>query len=329
MLKLLWVLVGLNTMAFLVFIVYYFAINSSKNIDTIESSWFYILVGVGLLVILLAALPLHFGQSTFSHVVGGFFAALPLTIVLGILISNKLSSSENEKYFAETYYKYDKQIAIASAIEKNDTILLKELIKGQDLNIQGIKVWDWPGLNYLQFAVRLRSSPALIKILIANGSDTTPALEEAIQYLPVEIISEFITAGANPNVISSVNGYPILFRIIGKSNKRENSIAILLMRSGANVNAKRENGFTPAMDAAYQVGTGQEWDGTWRVVRYLLEEANADYNYTTSDGYNLTNIIEKISNDAKIEKITMPPNFIKVEAWLKQHSVGKTPIQEN
>jgi len=329
MLKILWILVGINAIALLVFIIFYYIETSDRNVDTIESSWFYVLVIVGLLVLLFAALPLHYGHSTFSQVIGGFFAVLPLVIGLGILISNKLPSLKKDKTEAETYYKDKNQIAIASAIEKNDTISLKELVKDQNLNIQGIKVWDWPGLNYLQFAVRLRSDPALIRILIANGSDPTPALDEATQYLPPEIITDFLDAGANPNVSSLVNGYPILFRMIGKSNKRENDIAILLIKSGANVNAKRENGFTPVMFAAFEVGNRQEWKDTWRVVRYLLEDANAEYNYTTSEGYSLASIIEKISIDAKAEKITMPRDFDKVVIWLKQHNAFKMPAIEN
>ncbi|REG83141.1 ankyrin repeat domain-containing protein [Algoriphagus antarcticus] len=329
MLKILWILVGLNAIALIVLIIYYYADTSDRNADAIESGWFYVLVIVGLLVLLLGALPLRYGHSTFSQVVGGFFAALPLVIGLGILISNNLPSFKKEKTEAETYYKDKKQIAIASAIENNNTILLKELIKEQNLNIQGIEVWGWPGLNYLQFAVRLKSNPELIRILIANGSDPTPALDEATQYLPPDIIADFLAAGANPNVHSLIDGYPVLFRTIGKSNKRENDIAILLIVSGANVNAKRENGFTPVMFAAYEAGTNVEWNDTWRVVRYLLEDSNADYNYTTSDGYNLTNIIEKIIVDAQAEKITMPLDFDKVELLLKQHNKDTMPAMEN
>ena len=337
--KILLFLAGLNTLALLGFIIAYFVVNSGKHVDSMESGWFFILVCLGLLIILLGVLPLYYGHSTFSQVVGVFFTVLPLAIGFGVIISNALPSMKREKSFAETYYKNKNQMAIASAIENNDTLSLKKLIRGENLNIHGIKVWDWPGLNYLQFAVRLGSNPtvnfkkadniAAIRILIAEGCDATPALDEATQYLPAEIIADFLTAGANPNVCSLVNGYPILFRLIGNRTKQQNDIAILLIRSGANVNAKGDNGFTPVMFAAFEAGTDKKWSDTWRVVRYLLEDAGAIYGYTTAEGYNLANIIEKISLEAEAQKIIMPTDFDKVVVWLKQHNVDTMPILEN
>lgn len=330
MIKILWILVGLNSTALLLFIGTYFVLNDGKNVDRLERDWTVVLVGLGLLVILLAVLPLRFGNSTFSQIFGGFFAALPSIIALFFLLSNALPSFNKEKTFAETYYKEKAQIAIASAIEKKDTTLLKELIKGQDLNIQGIKVWGWDGLNYLQFAVRLRSNPmsfqvddaanlAAIRILLANGSDATPALAEAVKYLPLDVITEFINAGADPNTHGFVNPNPIIFEIIG-SSKQQNDLAIFLIKSGANVNAKYDNGFTPVMFAAYSAGTSPLWDDTWRFVYYLLQEAHADYNVIGVNNETLASIIKNIRQVANIEKRKMPVNFEKVESWLKRRT---------
>ncbi|MEO7046116.1 MAG: hypothetical protein ABI091_12475, partial [Ferruginibacter sp.] len=68
MIKVIWGLIGLNTLALIVFIAAYFVINSGKNVSYEEKGWTIILSGIGLLVILLAALPLRYSQSTFTQV---------------------------------------------------------------------------------------------------------------------------------------------------------------------------------------------------------------------------------------------------------------------
>ena len=335
MIKLIWVLIGINTAAWLYFIGAYFVMNSGKNVDRMESSWTMALAGLGLLIILLAAVPLRLSQSTASLVFSGLFAALPLTIFLGIFISKKWPSSKSKATFAETYYKDKKQVAIATAIEKNDTLLLKELIKGSDLNIQGIRVWDWPGLNYLQFAIRLRSNPvnfpfqdaannAAIHILLQNGCAATPALAEATKYLSPKMVAELIAAGADPNTTGFAGPDPLLFETIGTS-KQENDIAILLVKSGANVNVKNDYGNTPLMATALSAGTSVIWKDAWRLVYYLLQEAHADYAYMAPDGRSFPGIVKNIRAEAVAKQITMSPEFDKVVAWLKQRQVETAP----
>jgi hypothetical protein len=96
MIKILWVLVGLNIVALIAFIGAYFVLSShAKNADGgLEQSWIGFLVGLGVLVILLAAIPLRYGHSTFSLVWSGFFATLPLVIGLVILLIYGLPSSK-------------------------------------------------------------------------------------------------------------------------------------------------------------------------------------------------------------------------------------------
>jgi hypothetical protein len=260
MIKIIWGLIGLNIAGLIFFVAAYFVINSGKNVSYEEKGWTIILSGIGLLVILLAAVPLRYSQSTFTLVLCGLFAALPLLITAGIIINRKLSSIVKKPDFAATYYKDKTQRSIAAAIEKNDTVLLKQLIKGQDLNIQGIRVWDWDGLNYLQFAIRLRSNTtffpiddaanrAAIHILTQNGCATTPALSEAVKYLPPEEVALLLNAGADPNTRGFVNPNPLLFEVIG-SSKTANDMAILLLQKGADVNKIHENGFSPVMFAS-------------------------------------------------------------------------------
>lgn len=336
MVKILWILIGLNGIALLIFIGAYFVLTQGRNVSQEESGWTFILAGTGLLVILLAAVPLRFSQSTGTLIFSGIFAALPLAILLGIFISKKLASIKTEKSFAETYYKNKTQKAIASAIEKNDTVLLQQLIKGQNLNIQGIRVWDRDGLGYLQYAIRLRSMPisfpfndtantAAIRILLANGADAKPALAEACQYLPVSTIALLLNAGADPNCPGFVNLNPLLFEVI--ENKKID-IAILLIEKGADVNAIKDTRFTPLMYAAKTTDTTKKFNDTWRLVCYLLEKTNADYTYADRDGNNLAAIIQNIRKAAATNNVTMSPDFIAVVAWLKKHGIDTTPLPE-
>ncbi len=284
MTKIIWTLIGLNTAALMAAFMYFLNDSQGRNVDAVESGWTVLIFSLSVGIILLAALPLYFGKSPISMYFAGFFAALPMVIGLGILISNKLQSFKKQETMAELYYKDKTQQAIATAIEKGDTTELQKLIMGQDLNIQGNRVWDWDGLNYLQFAIRLRSNfdssfneqsnAAIIKTLIKNGSATTPALPEGIKNLPIELVKVLLEAGADPNTYGFVNADPLLFSAIGQT-KEENDIAILLIKKGANVNSKNRSELTPLMYAANNAGTGESWKDTWRVVHYMLIEAHS------------------------------------------------------
>ena len=203
------------------------------------------------------------------------------------------------------------------------------------MNIQGNKVWDWPGLNYLQFAVRRRSNPlsfpfdeeandAAIRLLIGHGSAATPALAEAMGYLSPKMLSLFFAAGADPNCRGFVNPDPLLFEVIGRNDNKTDK-AILLVEKGADVNAKNGDGFTPVMFAAFSAGTVEQKAADWQLVDYLLEKAQSDYRYTTIKGISLVGIIRQIRHEAAEKNITMPPAFDKVVAWLSQHGIETTP----
>lgn len=326
--NILWVLVVINILALVIFIgayFYYGGRQNSRQDSQMEKSWVTVVALAGLLVIGLAAFPLQYGHSAGWTIFAGFFAILPLLIFAMIYIPGKVKSLKKEKTFAETYYKDRTQRKIAKAIENNDTALLKELIKGQDLNIQGTRVNDWDGLNYLQFAIHLRnclkhssfnkeSNLAAIRILIANGSSATPALAEACMCLSADELLLLLNAGADPNTSCYIGGSPLLFQVIGN---QQNDIAILLLRKGAAVNALDKNKFSPVMYAALNAKNNKEW----HLVRYMLEEAHADYQYAKDDGLNLVTIIKDILKIAKNNEIEMPADFNEVVKWLKQKKV--------
>ncbi len=339
MIKIIWTLIGINTIALLIFLGAYFVLNNGKHVDYQEKGWTFILSALGLIIILLAAVPLRYFHSTGAIIFSGVFAALPLAIVVGTFISKKVTELKHKKTFAATYYTDKTQRSIAAAIENNDTILLKQLIKGQDLNIQGKKVFDQDGLNYLQFAIHLRSNPlsfpfndeantAAIRILIENGIAATPALAEATRCLSPEKLLMFLNAGADPNCSGTISYESLLFQVISSNDKKQNDIAILLIQKGADVNAKNYDKYTPVMYAAYRAGTTDTWSDTWRLVRYMLEDAHADYNYTLKDGASLNSIIQRIKAEATDKKITMPQDFEIVVNWLQQHHAEPVTLSQ-
>jgi hypothetical protein len=335
MITITWILVSINIIAFLYFVVRFLTDIQGRHMDTMESGWTIILAALAIIVILLGILPMRLGKSSFSIGVSFFFAALPSLIVIGNFINNKVPSFKKEQTYAEMYYKEPAQRAIASAIETNNLSQLKQLVRGRDLNIQGNKVWDWPGLNYLQFAVRLRNSNlytvddtlnlAAIKMLIEAGAATTPALSEAITTLPPQTIALFLEHGANPNTHGYADGAVLLFSAIG-TEKELNDIGILLIKNGANINAKNAYNQTPLMFAARNAGTSPLWNDAWRVVRYLLEEAHADYTWTRPDAASFPEVIRDIRKEAAQDNITMAPDFYAVVSWLKKHHVDTDPV---
>lgn len=338
MIKIVWALIGLNTTALLIFITMFFADSQGRNVDSMEKGWTIILVIVGLVVIALPFIPLRISHSTFSIGLACFLAALPLLIVSVKFLSKKLPSFKKEQTLAEIYYSEKPQRLIAAAIEQHDTVLLKEAIKGHDLNIQGNRVWDWPGLNYVQFTIRIWDkehapekeavSLAAIELLLQKGCKPTPALSEAAMKQLLEPVRLLLDAGADPNTHGYANNDPVLFESIG-TQKVQNDIAILLVQKGADVNAKASNNYdlTPVMYAANNARTSSYWNDSWRLVRFLLEDAHCDFKYITKYGESLQAIIRRIRADAVKEAVIMAPDFDTVVNWLEEKGIDTTPVK--
>jgi len=302
MIKILWGLTGLNTLALLFFIAAYFILNSGKQVDYQEKGWTFILAAAGLVVILLAALPLRFGNSTTALIFAGFFAMLPLVTTICIVVSKHVPSLKKTQTLAAYYYKDKMQKEIAMAIENNQPELLTKLIKVKNLNTPSNADAEIP--TYLQFAVRVqlkkvmesdRANTSCIKVLLSNGAAATPALSEAVINADVPLVSLLLEHGADPNTYGFANNDPVLFEAIG-TRRQQTDIALLLIQNGADVNAKALNNgnLTPVMFAANNARTSPYWKEVWRLVRYLLEKENADYKFTNIDGSSLQSIISVI-----------------------------------
>ncbi|MEO6637527.1 MAG: hypothetical protein ABIN25_04580, partial [Ginsengibacter sp.] len=100
MIKIIWALIGLNTIALLIFIGAYFVFSNGRNVDYQEKGWTFILSAVGLVIILLAAIPLRFSQSMGTMIFSGLFAFLPLAIFAGVFINKKIDGLKKQKTFA-------------------------------------------------------------------------------------------------------------------------------------------------------------------------------------------------------------------------------------
>lgn len=328
--NIIWILTGINALALLIVTGAYFYFSGKPSVQQVhgpERDWMGVLLICGLLIVLLSAIPLRYGHSGGWTFFAGFFAILPLLAVGMIYFPDIISSFKKEKTLAETYYSDKTQRQVANAIQANDTLQLKELIKGQNLNIQGTRVWDWEGLSYLQFAVRIRpnfnapdkaTNLAIIRILVENGSAPTPALAEAATCLSPGELLVLLDAGADPNTSCFIGGSPLLFQVIGD---RQNEIALLLIKKGANINSLNRDQLTPVMAAANDARTGAHRQVVWQLVRYLLEEAHADYEYTSKDGISLATIITNIQKEARENNTVMPADFYEVVKFLEKKKV--------
>ena len=131
LIKVIWALICMNATALVGCIIVFSISAQDRNVDAIEKGWMGVLVLVAIIVILLAAIRLRLSQSSFSVSFAGFFAVLPVVILLCILAFKYFPSFKEEETASSIYYKNKTQRAIAAAIENNDTLLLKQLIKGR------------------------------------------------------------------------------------------------------------------------------------------------------------------------------------------------------
>ena len=326
--KILWIIIGLNSAALVACIAMSFSYMEDRNFNKLEAEWMTFLFGLAVIIILLAAVPLYFSQSRVAVLFSGFFALLPLVLYVSNFAYKTWEENKRIIPMSEAYFSDKTQRTIAAAIEKGDVELVKQLIKGQNLNIQGTKVWDADGLNYLQFTCRFRSHPhanpidtaantAIIRLLVENGSKTTRALSEGIGSLPIDLITLFLDHGANPNTTRFINDEPLIFGAVG-SQKRDVDVAILLVQRGAEINVKNREDVPLLLYSAINSGTGY-WMETWRFVRFLIENTAVDCTYDKPGYQNFFQTIHSIEKEAAEKNITMSENFLAVAKWAKSH----------
>ncbi|RYD73070.1 MAG: hypothetical protein EOP53_20790 [Sphingobacteriales bacterium] len=87
MVKIIWTVIALNTLLWLVFIGAYFVLNNGKQVSYEEKGWTVVLASLGLIFILLAAIPIRISQSNGTLIFSGIMALLPLLLLLLLSLS--------------------------------------------------------------------------------------------------------------------------------------------------------------------------------------------------------------------------------------------------
>ena len=100
----------------------------------------------------------------------------------------------------------------------------------------------------------------------------SPTLHEAASSGDIDIVKQFLNAGANVNAKENLTGWTPLFNATS-SGKKE--VAALLIDKGAEVNGKIPMGFTALHNAA--------GDGRYEIVEMLIEKG-ADVNAKNDSG---------------------------------------------
>ena len=86
MVKMIWALIGLNSLALLIFVGAYFIYNSGRQVSYEERAWTTVLSITMLAFLLLAAIPLFFSQGKGSEIFSGIVATLPWLIAVAIAL---------------------------------------------------------------------------------------------------------------------------------------------------------------------------------------------------------------------------------------------------
>ena len=82
MVKILWAVIGLNTLALLAFLLAFLVLSGGRHLSYEEKGWTTVLSLAGLVFILLAAVPLYLNQSTGTQIFSGIFAFLPAILIV-------------------------------------------------------------------------------------------------------------------------------------------------------------------------------------------------------------------------------------------------------
>jgi hypothetical protein len=324
MIKIAWALVCLDILALVSYLIINAFYQTGRPSDAVEKSFSFAVLAIGLIIILISAIPLFISRTSGVAIFSAIVAALPLIFFAWYIISNKTKEVRESRSPAEVHYSGKKERAIATAISNGDTAELKTLINGYDLNKNGDE-------DFLQFAIRSKddtggkpfnqkTNEAVIRILVEHGCKVQPEMDDVIRCLSPGMISYLVDKGSDVNQKNEYNSKTPLLNAISLNNPDQNEVVKLLISKGADINFLNKEGFTPVMYAAYISNMYESRFSTWALVRYLVEEIHVDIKHTNENGYNLKRIVEDISKEADTQKVSMPADFNWLVNYLKNSS---------
>ena len=292
-----------------------------------ENTLLIIFCGLGLILSAIAIF--KFGQGK-ALLIGCFFATVPLVFAFALVTAKIHLVVERERSQALYHYYHPLQQDIALAIEHGDTKLLKELMlhaNGAEKGGKSDKV-----SSYLQLAIQInclngkhtKSFEKIVKMLLQSGIHSSDALNGANSCISPEVLTVLLDFGLNPNGSGVKGRDPLIFDMVGKSEK-ENAMVLLLLNKGVDIDVKNSKGQTLIMAVAQMAAKFPTQKNNWRLV-YQLLNLRANFTCTAVDESTLGSILRSASIKAAQKNQTMPPDFFIVLQWMKDHHYVDVPF---
>lgn len=268
-----WLLIAVDTLAWLLFFVLGLAAATSTRQSAIAVA-FSLPFAVPLLVLVLAVVLFTKSPSGVGRLIALLLAAAPALILFWAKASATREMRLNTTSTGEVaYYREGPLRELATAIRANDTATVSKLLPTVDVNADGFQ-----GITPLMLAVRqLEHTPKqldVLRMLLAAKADPNKIAERELplevaiqqgQHAGAEPVLMMLKAGANPNTKNEW-GSPVYFMGTGITVPIE--VLTTLLDNGADLRATGKSGNSVVFDAALTQN--------WKAVMLLLERG-ADY----------------------------------------------------
>jgi ankyrin repeat protein len=309
LIKIIWTLIGLNTLLLLYMLWEAMAKNSDPAGNGMANA-FTTLIGVGLFISLCLMM---ISRNPAVLVLSGLFSCGPILIgisYVGSWVDKFTPATLPEPPPAEAYFSSEKQIALAKAIVRGDTALIRTLVsEGASLN--GMEQGSTTPLQFALFQINPSNEATIresIRTLIALGADPNPNLAETVKFASAEVTKVFLEGGADPNQTDEFSD-PLFFTVLAYGKQE---VVQAFVEKGANIHIFTTEGWSPLMHLANY--------GNWPPMLYLLE-IGADYKHSSPDGKSLESLLKEYYARNGSKRDTLPEGYVVVCQWLKKQGI--------